>query len=80
MAPEVNQIKTKISIFSNKKMQQNLIFTYNQHELEIDDYFVNIVTQFTYNGRFQKRNQRLVDRGCKSMFAVLKIQGNYIYL
>ena len=26
---------------------------------------------FSYNGRFQKHNQRLVDQACKSMFAVI---------
>ena len=43
---EVNPAKTKITIFSNRKMQQTPIFTYNGQELEIDDSFVFRYTVF----------------------------------
>ena len=49
---EVNPAKTKITIFSNRKLQQTPIFTYNGQELEINDSFVYLGTQFSYNGCF----------------------------
>lgn len=69
---EVNPAKTKVTIFCNRKLQQQPVFTYNGHELEIDDGFVYLGAQFSYNGRFQKHNQRLADRARKAMFAVLR--------
>ena len=48
------------------------VFTYNRQELEIDDGFVYLGTQTSYNGRFQKHNQRLADRARKAMYAVLR--------
>ena len=65
---EVNPTKIKITIFSNKKPQQYPIFTYDGQKLEID----NLGTQFSYNSRFQKYNQHLIDRAHKAMFTVLR--------
>lgn len=69
---EVNPSKTKVTIFSNRKSQVKPVFTYNGQELDIDDSFVYLGAMFSYNGRFQKHNQRLVDQARKSMFAVLR--------
>ena len=69
---EVNPSKTKITIFSNRKSFQDMVFTYDGQVLEIDDNFVYLGTQFSYSGRFLKHNQRLVERARKSMFAVLR--------
>ena len=43
---------------------------YNGQALEIDDKFVYLGAQFSYNGRFRGHNQRLADQARKSMFAV----------
>lgn len=69
---EVNPAKTKVTIFSNRKLQQQLVFTYNGHALEMDEGFVYLGVLFSYNGRFQKHNQRLADCARKAMFAVLR--------
>ena len=69
---EVNPSKTKITIFSNRKQNQNFVFMYNGQALEIDDKFVYLGAQFSYNGRFRGHNQRLADQARRSMFAVLR--------
>ena len=69
---EVNPTKTKITIFANKKSQQNPVFTYNGQHLDIDNDFVYLGTQFSYSGRFQRHNQRLVDKARKALFAKLR--------
>ena len=68
---EVNPTKTKVTIFTNKTLQHNPVFIYNGQELEIDDNFVYLGAMFSYNGRFQRHNQRLVNQARKSMFAVI---------
>ena len=77
---EINQTKTKITIFANRKLQQNPVFTYNGEHLDIDNDFVYLGAQFSYNGRFQRHDQRLVDKASKPLFAVLRKQENCIYL
>lgn len=69
---EVNPSKTKITVFSNRKVKDLPVFTYNGQVLEVDDSFVYLGTMFTYNGRFHKNQLRLVDQARKSMFAVLR--------
>ena len=68
---EVNQAKTKITIFSNRKPSDVPKFMYNGQELDVDDTFVYIGTMFSYNRRFIKNNHRLYDQARKAMFAVL---------
>ena len=68
---KVNQVKTKIIIFSNRKPSDVPKFMYNGQELDVDDSFVYLGTMFSYNGRFVKNNQRLYDQARKTMFAVL---------
>ena len=52
-------------------MQHNPVFIYNGKDLEIDDSFVYLGAMFSYNGRFQRHNQGLVDQACKSVFVVI---------
>ena len=68
---EVNPVKTKITIFSNRKPSNVPKFMYNGQKLDVDDSFVYLGTMFSYNGRFTKNNQRLYDQARKAMFAVL---------
>ena len=69
---EVNPTKTKITIFADKKLQQNPVFMYNWQHLDIDNDFVYLGAQFSYHGQLQRHNQRLVDKACKALFAVLR--------
>ena len=48
------------------------MFTYNGQALEIEEYFVFWGTLFSYNGRFLKNNQRMVEQARKAMFSVLR--------
>ena len=69
---EVNPSKTKITIFCNRKFQHNYVFTYNNQVLDIDENFVYLGIMFSYNGRFIKNNQRLVEQARKAMFSILR--------
>ena len=69
---EVNPSKTKITIFCNRKFQNNCVFTYNGQALEIDENFVYLGSMFSFNGRFLKNNQRMVEQARKAMFSVLR--------
>ena len=66
---EVNPSKTKITVFSNKKIHQAPHFIYNGQDLDIDDSFVYL---FSYNGRFHKNNKRLYDQARRTIYAVLR--------
>ena len=76
---EVNPSKTKITIFSNRKFQHNYVFTYNNQVLDIDENFVYLGIVFSYNGRYLKNNQGLVEQARKAMFSILKKSLSYIY-
>ena len=69
---KINPSKTKITIFCNRKFQHNYVFTYNGQALEIDKNFVFLGTMFSYNGRFLKKNQRMVEQVHKTMFSALR--------
>ena len=61
-----------ITIFCSKNFQHNYVFTCNDQVLDIDDSFVYLGTMFSYNGRFLKNNQRLVEQARKPMFSLLR--------
>ena len=64
--------KTKTTIFCYRKFQHNYVFTYNGQALEIDENLVYLGTMFSYNGRFLKNYQRMVEQARKAMFSVLR--------
>ena len=45
-------------------------FTDNEQDLDIDDGFVCLGALFSYNCRFIKNNQRLVEQARKALFSV----------
>ena len=69
---EVNLAKTKITIFSNKKLNNVPRFKYNDHDLAVEDSFVYLGILFTYNGRFLKNSKRLLDQARKVIFPQVK--------
>ena len=69
---EVNPTKTKITTFSNKKLNNVPSFKYNGHNLEVDDSFVYLGTLFSCNGRFLKNSKILYDQARKAMYSVLR--------
>ena len=48
------------------------MFTYSGQALEIDENFVYFGTMFSYNSRFLKNNQKMVEQARKAMFSVLR--------
>ena len=69
---EVNPAKTKITIFSNKKLNNVPRFKYDGHALEVEDSLVFLGILFTYNGRFLKNSKILLDQVRTAMFSVLR--------
>ena len=69
---EVNLTKTKITIFSDKKLNNVPSFKYNGHNLEVDDSFVYLGTLFSCNSRFLKNSKILFDQARKAMYSVLR--------
>ena len=52
---EVNPAKTKVTIFSKKKIQDAPTFKYDGHGLEVEDSFVYLGTLFSSYGCFLKK-------------------------
>ena len=48
------------------------LYTYNNQVLDIDENFVYLGINFSYNGCFLKSNQRLVEQARKAMFSILE--------
>ena len=69
---EVDPSIAKLTIFSNRKFQHNYVFTYKNQVLDIDENFVYLGIMFSYDGRFLKNNQRLVEQAGKAIFSILK--------
>ena len=69
---ELNPSKTKIAIFCNRKFQHNYVFTYNGQPIEIDENYVYLGILSSYNSRFLRNNQRMVEQARKAMFSVLR--------
>ena len=69
---EVDPSIAKITIFSKRKFQHNYVFKYKNQVLDIDENFVYLGIMFSYDGRFLKNNQRLVEQAGKAIFSILK--------
>lgn len=69
---EVNPSKTKVVVFSKRKINEKPVFTYNGENLVVVDDFVYLGVTFTYNGTFTKHKNCLLEQGRKAMFSVLK--------
>ena len=69
---EVNLSKTKVVIFSKKKVKEKPVFTYNCENIVVVDDFVYLGVTFTHNGSFAKHKSSLLEQGRKAMFSVLK--------
>jgi hypothetical protein len=68
----VNDSKTKVIIFGNRKTNPNrLNFTYEGNALEIVDNFKYLGILFNFNGNFNKCKKALVDQASRAMFSLL---------
>ena len=69
---EVNPSKTKVVIFSKRRVINKPIFTYNGDNIDVVDEFVYLGVTFSNNGNFSKTKLNLVEQGRKAMFSVLR--------
>lgn len=72
MGPDVNTDKTKVLIFRKRRRVDNrLVFTYNDNQLDIVDTFNYLGVVFNYTGTFSLNQQHLSGKGLKAMYALL---------
>ena len=65
---EVNTTKTKVVVFSRGKCRSNKhIFSFGSKKLETVDEYVYLGVKFNYNGKFNKSNQYICEKGTKAM-------------
>ena len=69
---EVNPSKTKVVIFSKRRVINKPIFTFNGDNIDVVDEFVYLGVTFSNNGNFSKTKLNLVEQGRKAMFSVLR--------
>ena len=69
---QVNPAKTKVVIFSKRKIKEKPVFTYNGENLAVVDDFVYLGFTFTHNASFIKHKKHLLEQGRKAMFSVLR--------
>ena len=70
---EVNTTKTKVVVFSRGKCRSNKhIFSFGSKKLETVDEYVYLGVKFNYNGKFNKSNQYICEKGTKAMFNMLR--------
>ena len=69
---EVNPAKTKVVIFSKRKIKEKPAFTYHGENISVVDDFVYLGVIFTHNGTFAKHKHHLLEQARKAMFSVLR--------
>ena len=69
---EVNPAKTKVVVFSKRKVKEKPAFTYNGENIAVVDDFVYLGVIFTHNASFVKHKRHLLEQGRKAMFSVLR--------
>ena len=74
---KVNANKTKVMVFENGRLPQNLIFNYDNLNLEIVKYFTYLGIIFTRRGNFSFTKKHLADKALKAMYEVLKMARMY---
>lgn len=75
----VNNDKTKICIFSYRKVNHSLYdFKFNNMTLEIVDEFLYLGVVFKHNGNFNLCQKRLCDQAQKAMFSILQYARKYM--
>ena len=74
----VNVTKTKVVIFSKRKLAQNVSFKLYNQNIEIQDSYVYLGLLFYYNGNFAQARKKLVDQAQKALYALYK-DSKYFY-
>ena len=71
---KVNPTKTKVIVFcySKKTLTNERDFYYDYDKVDIVEDFVYLGVLFTFNGKFNKTKNRLLDQARKAMFSLIK--------
>ena len=69
---KVNINKTKIVCFTNRRLPQNLQFTYSNSEIENVKEFNYLGLLLTKTGTFKRAIKTVADKGSKVMYEILK--------
>ena len=69
---QVNTSKSKVVVFTKRKIRRKPVFHYNAELLEIVDDFSYLGIKFNYNGKFGKTKKYLADQVRKAMFSLVK--------
>ena len=73
---QVNTAKTKIMIFSKRKLRQHFEFQLDGQIIEIVDLFSYLGLIFKSNGSFSDAKKNLVNQAQKSLYSIYKIKRN----
>lgn len=68
----VNTNKTKVVIFSKKKVRQNQNFKIKGQNIEIIDSYCYLGMLFNYNGNFCTARKKITEQAHKALFAVYR--------
>ena len=74
---KVNADKTKVMVFGNGRLPQNLSFSYDNLNLEIVKNLNYLGIIFTRTGNFSLTKKHLADKALKAMYEVLKMGRMY---
>lgn len=69
---KVNETKTKVMIFSKRKVKTDLRFTFDGKELERVDHFKYLGVTFSYYGRFTECKKTLQRQAQRAMFGIIQ--------
>ena len=68
----MNIKKSKVLVFSNGRLPNNIKFNYNDKELKIVAQFSYLGIVFSKTGSFNIAKKELVNKGIKAMYEVLR--------
>ena len=69
---QVNASKTKVVVFSKKRLNNLPLFRYDGENLSVVDEFIYLGVTFSSNGSFSSNKAKLLEQGRKAMFSLLK--------
>ena len=72
----VNANKTKVMIFSKRKVRQNIEYYLNGQKQEIIDTFTYLGVLFKYNGCFIETRKKRVEQAHEALFSIYKLIQN----
>ena len=75
----INVNKTKILIFSRRKLRKHHIFNFGEHILDTVDEYSYLGLVFNYNAKFKIAKSHLYQKGCRAMFSLLKKSQKFIF-